>query len=219
MGATRVNIFKGLTLEKYASSGSHRLVFLILVSLLVGCQAPSLQNPPPTLPQPPDETLAIELIYPPAPVFLNAQGFRHALNELSNQLTLLYIQTPLRPLPADELTAVVAIQKRFYRYGLRVLFIDLNTPEHWPSLKNQLESAGANFPVAYIDRSSGDWLNSCLHTGPICDNQLYIIDAGRPGTEQILPVPKPWTIAKLSVKVKQFLTARASGNARSEKAI
>jgi hypothetical protein len=79
-------------------------------------------------------------------------------------------------------------------------------------LKKQLETAGANFPVAYTGNSSDDWLSSYLQTPGIFDNQLYIVDAG----SLRVKVPRPWTPMVLSKEIKQTLTSRSSSDIRQK---
>lgn len=181
-----------------------------LLLCLLGCQATPPQDSSPVIPQPPDETVVARLMYSPDPTFIDAAGFEQSLTELSDQVTLLYILAPNQPLPAGDLEAVTLMQKRFYRYGLRVMLLDRNSSEHWTDLKNQLESAGANFPVAYPGNSSGDWLVCSLQITDVSDNQLYMIDAGSLRTK----VPRPWTPMRLSQTIKQILTSRSSSNVR-----
>jgi hypothetical protein len=191
-----------------------RLILPVLLCVyLISCQASSPQNPSPRVPQPPDETLVDVLIYPTDPVYLDRRTFHQALNELACQLTILYVHAPGRSISADELHAIVALQNRFYRYGLRVIFIDLNPIETWPDLTNQLESASANFPAAFLKNPEKNWLNAYLNVGPIWENQLYIIDSAADPVQKTF-VTAPWNEITLGEKIRKILTSRSSSNNR-----
>jgi hypothetical protein len=188
----------------------------VLLVCLIGCQTAPSQDSSPSIPEPPDETITTCLIYSPDPTLIDEDAFHQSLVELSDQVTLLYLLAPNRLLPTEELDAIILIQKRFYRYGLRIILIDMNSSKHWPDLKKQLESAGASFPVAYLENPLDDWLNSYLKIPDISDNQLYMIDAGSSQTYKKTKIPKPWTPTILSMKIKQTLTSRSSLDVRSK---
>jgi len=178
-------------------------ILLAGLTLILGCRTPAPQAP--AVPRPPDESLRVTFVYPDSPVLLDGDEFHRSLNELAEQLTVLYLLAPNGEIPLADLRTLADVQTKNYRYGVLILLVDLSAPARWPDLKPTQERARANFPAVYLENGSA-FLNSFLKTGPVGDNQVWIIDAGR---NEKIPVTRPIDAWKLNEQIKQILTRRS----------
>ncbi len=122
-------------------------VLLIWAGLLeISCRS----GDKPILPQEPRELSTIRFIYPSKAPMIDPEGLAGYLEQMSSQLTVVYLVSPERDYQIGQLRTLVQLQKRYYRYGLVVLAIDFHQPAHWDQFRRTLTELKANFPASMV---------------------------------------------------------------------
>lgn len=186
-----------------------RVRLLIVTTCAVG--AGSCRPGPPrqavVFPHGPDERLTGHVVYSPAPVVIVFDQFQQALNMRDDQVSLIYLIGPDGDYREQDLRCLDDVHRRFYRYGVQVLLVDLHNADkrRWRRLTQRLAAVDASFPAAMLDRADLDRLGTFLKLRDWPTRQAFLID---PSAELIRPMAVE-SDAALRDELRQFLQKRS----------
>ncbi len=181
------------------------ILAIAFVSTIGACNSTCSCHRQIRLPSPPKEVRNTRYIYSDKPAIVTFTRFQEQLNQFAYQLTLLYLIDTDSQYDMDVLRCLTDIQKRFYRYGLRVIIIDLHSPIHWPTLKKSLYKAKANYLAEYINFDGKSLLKDFLNCKYSVKN-LFAIDLVKHKKIYRLYDKQCW---RIEGKVKSILRYRA----------
>ncbi len=181
--------------------------FFVAGLFWAACQT---ENKPLMTPKPPEEILEAKFIYPENPIILDFAKFKQSLNQLSRQLTVLSLIGPGKASLREgfgNIPILRDVQKHFFRYGVQVLLVNLQSPAGWAEVKKNLQQVNANFPAVYYPSFQARFLKSFLQTPALEGYHLFIIDDG-----QVLKIPSGESAdgPRFKERIKQILQKRGT---------
>jgi len=129
-------------------------LFLAWAALIQpGCSSrqSAIDTPRPTLPSEPVEQKGGTFFYSAEPLVINPKVLNDLLQQMTCQLTVVYLASPYQKHDADTLQMLSQLQNRYYRYGLLVIAIDFHDRNHWDTFRKTLLNAKANFPAGIAE--------------------------------------------------------------------
>ena len=151
------------------------LVFIIECGI-TGCQSSCNCQKQIEKPVVPDEVRNTRYIYSDMPAVITFDKFNEQLNQLACQLTVLYLIKEDDEYNSAMLKCMTYLQKKFFRYGVRILVIDLHSEINWPKLKKMLYNAQANYLAEYLDAEGKQLISNFLHYKNDVNN-IFVIDS------------------------------------------
>ncbi len=152
----------------------------------------------------PKEIRNTRYIYSDMPAIITFRQFQEQLTQFACQLTVVYLIYPDSEYDMNLLSCMSNIQKHFYRYGVRVLVIDLHSAIHWPELKSILYRVYANFIAEYLNSDGVLALEKFLHFRNDV-NKIFVIDSMNNNYVYRIYNKQCWQIIR---KVKSILANR-----------
>ncbi len=190
-----------------ARSETFCLFFVIVIGTfeISGCCSNCNARPHITSPVVPREIRDTRYVYSDMPAIVPFSLFREQLHQLVCQLTVVYLIYSDDAYDINMLRCLTDIQRRFFRYGVRVLVIDLHSEIHWPELKKQLYKTRANYIAEYLDEKGKKSLEDFLHFSKDV-NRIFVIDSMANSRICRIYDKRCWRIIR---KIKSILRNRA----------